>query len=527
MQCPHCQAQNPDTASNCYQCGNALHHQADTPEKTTVEISPLAEKEGAIAPKISPPHRRGFIQFHEGSRFKSLLAGAAIAAAVLGLAGLAGMIPGLQGLREFFWGRGFIQYLIIILGSWAFALIFFKRREVGWQEDSFRNITVPRDLSNPEALPGILNHLRQRRDRLEQSWLYRRLETAFAHVRARGRDEGLRETLQEHSDRDVQAVDSGYTLLRVLIAVIPLLGFCGTVLGISNAVGYFSGVIQGAKELEEVITLLGGVTTGLAVAFDTTLLSLLITIPLLMFTSTLKKREDDLLTRIDEFCSLELVERLQSSASPEQYIPQLLNVQDEKSLEKLAETLSGTTRTLHKLAEQFTDYRQALKESFTEFQTLEKSLAEIAVRQEKGLQHLETARAVAVNLEQVAQRIAAMPEIFREVVAASLLKMETRQAEQLQSLISALQKNDRQLTTAMSGLELRLAQEVQQMANTLQTGDRQVVEVLTQYLDLERYSNGSLAEHLAAIRSGLDRLYEPLESLNKPVTVTLSRTAQT
>ena len=59
-----------------------------------------------------------------------------------------------------------------------------------------------------------------------------------------------------------------------LIAIIAL-GFIGTVLGLSSAIGNFQGVMGGAKDIDALMGSLGGVTSGLGTSFDTTLLGLI------------------------------------------------------------------------------------------------------------------------------------------------------------------------------------------------------------------------------------------------------------
>ena len=83
--------------------------------------------------------------------------------------------------------------------------------------------------------------------------------------------------LERSADNDADlfelAVQQSYSLPKVLLWAIPLLGFIGTVLGMSNAVGSFDEVLGNADNVEGLKNGLTQVTSGLGTAFDTTYLA--------------------------------------------------------------------------------------------------------------------------------------------------------------------------------------------------------------------------------------------------------------
>ena len=56
--------------------------------------------------------------------------------------------------------------------------------------------------------------------------------------------------LNSQSEIDATTVDSSYVLIKVFIWAIPILGFIGTVLGISSAVASFGGEMGAAADIE-------------------------------------------------------------------------------------------------------------------------------------------------------------------------------------------------------------------------------------------------------------------------------------
>ena len=113
---------------------------------------------------------------------------------------------------------------------------------------------------------------------------------------------------------DLKKLETSYTVVQVFIWAIPILGFIGTVLGIGYSVNEFAQFIQSAEVAggfnAQMRAALGGVTGGLAIAFNTTFLALVLVIPVMLLTSFLHKSEEELLLAIEEYCLEELLPQL-------------------------------------------------------------------------------------------------------------------------------------------------------------------------------------------------------------------------
>src|SRR5690606_16439917 len=90
---------------------------------------------------------------------------------------------------------------------------------------------------------------------------------------------------------------SSHALLQTVIWSIPILGFLGTVMGITLAIADVT-----PEQLE---SSLNDVTSGLAVAFDTTAVALTYSLVMGFASLFVKRREEQLLVEIDETCRLE------------------------------------------------------------------------------------------------------------------------------------------------------------------------------------------------------------------------------
>jgi phage shock protein PspC (stress-responsive transcriptional regulator) len=131
--------------------------------------------------------------------------------------------------------------------------------------------------------------------------------------------------LKSQSEIDATMVDSSYVLIKVFIWAIPILGFIGTVLGISEAVSSFGGEMGAAADIEKIKEQLGQVTGGLSEAFDTTLVSLIFSLFVMFPTSVMQKNEEDLLNKVDEYCNEYFLKRLRE---PHQLHGQAISDQD-------------------------------------------------------------------------------------------------------------------------------------------------------------------------------------------------------
>lgn len=142
------------------------------------------------------------------------------------------------------------------------------------------------------------------------------------------------------SRADESRIDASYGLIRVFIWVVPTLGFIGTVIGIGAAVSGFSTTLESTSSIAGMRESIESVTTGLGVAFDTTLLALVMSI-LVMFPSTaLQRLEEAFLGEVDDYCAEHLVRRLAEEPEEARSDAQL-----EQLVERLVVALRSRERT--------------------------------------------------------------------------------------------------------------------------------------------------------------------------------------
>jgi biopolymer transport protein ExbB/TolQ len=213
--------------------------------------------------------------------------------------------------------RGSIPHATVFLAFLAIAILFFKAFGLRSQRQVFAQHVLPDAESRitPDNVGAVIQHveaLRAQRAarRAPPSFLLERVHRVLQHYQARGVVSESAAVSQAEGDADALGLGSSFSLLKVLIWAIPILGFIGTVVGIGDAVVGFSASIEGAEQIATIKSSLGDVTAGLAVAFDTTLVALVASIVVMMPMSWLQKAEEHLLADVDDYCVTQVLRRL-------------------------------------------------------------------------------------------------------------------------------------------------------------------------------------------------------------------------
>jgi biopolymer transport protein ExbB/TolQ len=153
------------------------------------------------------------------------------------------------------------------------------------------------------------------------SYLGRRLAAALETVERKNSADTLEADLQHLSDLDANRAHDSFGLVRIIIWAIPMLGFLGTVVGITAAMGKLDGNLLATSPDQAVNAL----TAGLYVAFDTTAIALCFAMVLMFIQFALDRWESQVLSTVDERITTELAGRFEAIGSVSD--PQIAAVQ--------------------------------------------------------------------------------------------------------------------------------------------------------------------------------------------------------
>ena len=223
--------------------------------------------------------------------------------------------------------RGPIQWLELLS---FFVIVFFilqKNRILKTQIQHIADDTAQLtgvNMESEEELQGLRKRI-QETGGDKKSILLSRLDRAlglWVATKDLGRVSGW---IGAEATRDNVMSDMTFTIARLMIWVIPILGFIGTVQGLGAAVGGFADFLSGSAELSAIKGAIAQVTISLGVAFDTTFLALML-VTLVQFPLTsVMRREGSFMAEVDIYLDEHFVRRLPSA---EQQTIMIENLED-------------------------------------------------------------------------------------------------------------------------------------------------------------------------------------------------------
>jgi biopolymer transport protein ExbB/TolQ/DNA-directed RNA polymerase subunit RPC12/RpoP len=360
---------------------------------------------------------------------RSALLGTAIAAAFLVAVFLFGRLPVIGYLSELFFQRGWVPFALALFMGWSIAILMLKYGKLKRQRASMLFDLLPSDIAEEitdDNVDKFVANIHGLPVEPGESFLVSRVLRGLEHFRVRKSNPEVASMLASHSEIDANAVQSSYTLLNVFIWAIPILGFIGTVIGIGAAVGAFSGSLEAAQDISVLKQSLNQVTGGLATAFDTTLVALVMSIFVMFPSSSLQKAEEDLLNWVDEYCNENLLKRLNDGGD-------LADVQDTTKIRKAFDAaLAPHHAELRAWGEKFQSIGTALTQQVAEgWGQINRRIEE---RQTETLEQIKDLDAMAAAFLQTMTRLAEQTEAVHQQAAGSM----GRSAESMTAYCTAL-----------------------------------------------------------------------------------------
>ena len=242
-----------------------------------------------------------------------LLAPLLAAVLMAGFYVLLGFYPAIP-ITPMFTERGVVPYVIVYLSAWSIMILFVKARKLALQRKVLSVNIVPTDdpgfILTPTSAENVLEKVYQSVDDPGRFLLTRRIEIALSNLRNMGHIGDVDDVLTTQADNDEGLMESSYTIIKGLIWAIPVLGFIGTVWGLSVALGSFCSVLANAGKMDQLKSALQGVTGGLSTAFETTLVALVAALALHLLMVMIRRREEQFLDDCRDYCHKCIVGKL-------------------------------------------------------------------------------------------------------------------------------------------------------------------------------------------------------------------------
>ena len=194
-----------------------------------------------------------------------------------------------------------VEYVETAMFFVGLASLILKAIDVMRQSGSLSQIALPPAAAAPlppSEAGALITALDDVPEHQRDDYLPRRLREALQSVRFAGSADKLGDELKYLSEADASRSHASYAMLRIIIWAIPILGFLGTVIGITMAIASLN-----PQALEDSLPT---VTGGLGVAFDTTALALGLSMVLMFTQFFVDRMEGKLLSAVDSRAAQEL-----------------------------------------------------------------------------------------------------------------------------------------------------------------------------------------------------------------------------
>lgn len=196
---------------------------------------------------------------------------------------------------------GYIQSLTYFAFFWSWFEVQEKLKEITRERKAFKLGLLPTGEKHV-FMPTDLNNLKFKLIEFEKKEKYilsDLLKKACTKFRTSGSLSELIDIVTIQVEVSQEKAEGNQSVIRYLTWVIPSIGFVGTVLGISQAL-----IVANSGDMNKITSLLG-------VAFDTTLISLILSIVIMWFVHRLQEETDRFHSDLKEFVIDNFINRIE------------------------------------------------------------------------------------------------------------------------------------------------------------------------------------------------------------------------
>jgi len=461
-----------------------------------------------------------------------------ITVAVFGIAfAVGGFVKDLfMGRDKILLDRVFFQSIITLVWALSTANVVMKMLLLKKERAAIAESGLSENLNmtDKEALIELYERIKSRPNITESLGLTRIARVLAMWINT-GDFERTAQYAREQADLDAAMSDSTFRRNRLFIWAMPLLGFVGTVFGVANGISNFATFLhQSGVTMDQIKDAIGGITTGLAVAFFCTLLGLF-TAGLAAFPSLMAERkEEEILGEIDELVEDRLLSRMPSTEAQKAFpVDEMvaairqgmegMQTQSKFPVEELAQAIDAGFRRLpnpDRYEEVFTraisKAGDVINQKYDEFaQNYERRIGElgsqlggklegVASNFNNGTQRImsELTKTQERNLEIYTKNEQKLADKFDDLTE-QLTRIAKEQSEQFgdahEKYVGAIQELDRKeiarfekMVQEFSQLSTRLADSFRQAVSSLETAS-------TRYSERMQQSVESLNEQLEKV----------------------------
>lgn len=300
--------------------------------------------------------------------------------------------------------RGWVDFAETWFFFWGMAIIGLKYVKIKHQERALLLNLFPSNIGeevNASTVGAFIDNIYDMPAQMRDSIMVNRIRKALELFEVRNSKSEAEALLNSSSAVDSNRSTGSYSLVKVFLWAIPILGFIGTVTGLAVAVGSLN---IDASDPEALKAAIGNLTGGLGIAFDTTLLGLILSMIMSFPLALVQKQDEEVLTMIDAFCSEKLLPKLNEKSGAAPGSAEALLAQAE-NLPEMVNSLAGAHAAfLENLNQATLGVRQLLAENQTAALDIHHRMAEAFGAANQQL--LETQKAITKSHSASAEQLA-------------------------------------------------------------------------------------------------------------------------
>ena len=219
-------------------------------------------------------------------------------------------------LMELFYKHFAISFVSTLFFAWGIAILVLKYKKLEHQRAAMLLDVLPRGLGDDIDVNNIgmfIDHVYALPEHLRDSLMVNRIRKALEFFETRQNVADVSTLMASQSGIDGARIMGSYIVVKAFLWAIPLLGFIGTVIGLSHAIEGMQ--FDGVEDVSKMMGTIKDVTGGLGTAFDATLLGLIFAVIMNFPLNSLNKHEEETLNDIDAFCNEVLLPRLNDGSA--------------------------------------------------------------------------------------------------------------------------------------------------------------------------------------------------------------------
>jgi biopolymer transport protein ExbB/TolQ len=216
-------------------------------------------------------------------------------------------------LAQMMLDRGPTQHACVLFGFWAFFILVLKRYKLRLQRAPLQfplTSDRPSFVLTSKTVDEVTSKIYEVAIDPERFIVFNRILIALSSLKNLGRVSDIDEILRSVGEKDESSMETSFAQLNGFLWAIPVLGFIGTVLGLSQSLSNFGSLLDDSNDVGGIVSSLKQITGGLSTAFETTLVALVIALVLQLMMTAQKQNEEEFLDQVSDYCLRQITSRI-------------------------------------------------------------------------------------------------------------------------------------------------------------------------------------------------------------------------